>query len=419
VVLYARFDPWVEYYSGAGDRPAGYRTLLGNGNDNTADPNTGQKIFNYKNFTEESKQVYFKEIARLISLPKVSKPKAEGNIVFVSRPDKHDDINNVHPDSSHIDELVAAGYNVTLFYNRTLGTASEAQMDTLNNADVIILGRSCDSGVFGGNDPADKVAWNSVTKPILALSPYFVRNSRMNWFNTGSCKHYDDAGVVLKAIVEEPRDYVFSGLTLTDDSLAWAVGPYDVLVTKEAGNGELLARSAVDTNVLFVRFDPWVEFYAGAGDQAAGYRTMLGNGNDNSADPNTGQKIYNYNNFTIESKQVYLAEVARMVKLGTVERPTAVEDERHDIPISYELYQNYPNPFNPTTTIEFTLAKFGRTTLTIYNVMGQVVETLVDREMTRGIHRITFRADRYTSGIYFYKLKSGDHVEVKKMMLLK
>ena len=212
---------------------------------------------------------------------------------------------------------------------------------------------------------------------------------------------------------------MFSGLTLTDDSLAWAVGPHDVLVTKEAGNGELLASSAVDTNVLFVRFDPFVEFYAGAGDRPGGYRTMLGNGNDNSADPNTGLKIFNYNNFTTESKQVYLKEVARMVKLGTVELPVAVEEERHDIPMSYELYQNYPNPFNPTTTIEFSLPKFGHTKLTIYNVMGQVVETLVDREMTGGIHRITFRADRYSSGIYFYMLKSGDNVEVKKMMLLK
>ncbi len=342
-----------------------------------------------------------------------------GNIVFVSRPDKHDDINDVHPDSSHIDDLVAAGYNVTLFYNTSLSTASQATMDTLNNADLVIIGRSVASGIFGGDNPADKFAWNSVEAPIIAMHPYVVRSNRMNWFNTKSCKHYDDAGVVLNAVIEMAGDDVFDGLTLTDGTLPWAVGPYDVLVTKEAGNGELLASSAVDTNVLFVRFDPFVEFYAGAGDRPGGYRTMLGNGNDNSADPNTGLKIFNYNNFTTESKQVYLKEVARMVKLGTVELPVAVEEERHDIPMSYELYQNYPNPFNPTTTIEFSLPKFGHTKLTIYNVMGQVVETLVDREMTGGIHRITFRADRYSSGIYFYMLKSGDQVEVKKMMLLK
>jgi len=418
-VLFVRFDPWVEFYKGAGDRPAGYRTMIGNGNDNAADPNTGLKIYNYNNFTTESKQVYLAEVARMIELPVVPEPKPQGNIVFVSRPDKHDDINDVHPDSSHIDELVSAGYTVTLFYNTSLSTASQASIDTLNNADLIILGRSGDSGIFGGNDPADKVAWNKIKKPILALSPYFVRSNRMNWFNTTGCTHHDEAGAILNATIEEPGDYVFSGQTLTDDQLPWCVGPFDVVNSKDAGNGELLASSAVDTSVLFARFDPWVEFYEGAGDMPAGYRTLLGNGNDNTADPNTGLKIFNYNNFTPESKQVYLKEVARMIKLGTVEAPVAVEDERNGVPISYDLYQNYPNPFNPTTTIEFSLPKFGHTTLTIYNVMGQVVETLLDREMTSGIHRITFRADRYTSGIYFYKLKSGDQVYVKKMILLK
>ena len=416
VVLFVRFDPWVEFYKGSLDRPAGYRTLIGNGNDDTSDPTTGDKIYNYNNFTTESKQVYLAEVDRMSMLSKdVPKPLAEGNIVFVSRPDKIDDVTGENADQPHIDDLVAEGYDVTTFYHTTLSTATQAQLDTLNNADLVIIGRSTASDIFGA---AHKEAWNNVKAPMMALHPYVVRNNRMNWFNTGSCVHYNDAGVVLDANIHMSTDYVFGGMMLTNGTLPWAVGPYDAVDTKEAGNGTLLASSAVDSVVLFVRFDPWVEFYEGSVDMPAGYRTLIGNGNDDTSDPTTGNKIYNYNNFTTESKQVWLKEVERMVGLGTVP-PTAVESEISNVPTAYNLYQNYPNPFNPVTHIAFTLARRGHTTLTIYNIRGQVVETLVDQELAAGKHHFSFEAVRYTSGVYFYMLKSGDHVEVKKMMLLK
>ncbi len=89
------------------------------------------------------------------------------------------------------------------------------------------------------------------------------------------------------------------------------------------------------------------------------------------------------------------------------------------IATAYKLNQNYPNPFNPVTNIEFTLANPGHTTLEIYNMLGQLVETLVDEQMSSGNYRISFRADKYTSGVYFYKLKSGNFTKVKKMMFLK
>ncbi len=98
---------------------------------------------------------------------------------------------------------------------------------------------------------------------------------------------------------------------------------------------------------------------------------------------------------------------------------TAIDDENVAIIDKYELNQNYPNPFNPATNIEFTLTKPGHTILEIYNTLGQPVATLIDGQMSSGHHQITFMADGYTSGIYFYKLSSGNFTEVKKMMLLK
>jgi hypothetical protein len=89
-----------------------------------------------------------------------------------------------------------------------------------------------------------------------------------------------------------------------------------------------------------------------------------------------------------------------------------------ELPKTYALAQNYPNPFNPTTTIEFDLPVAGEFTLTIYNVLGQVVEKFKDhREAGQWAH--TWDASDVASGLYFYKLTVGDFSDTKKMMLLK
>jgi Secretion system C-terminal sorting domain len=88
-------------------------------------------------------------------------------------------------------------------------------------------------------------------------------------------------------------------------------------------------------------------------------------------------------------------------------------------PTSFSLYQNYPNPFNPSTKITFILEKSGFTTLSIYNLLGEKVETLVAEELPLGTHQVTLDASTLSSGVYFYKLQSGQYSSVKKMMLLK
>jgi fructose-specific component phosphotransferase system IIB-like protein len=418
-VLFIRFDPWVEFYAGAGDRPAGYRTMIGNGNDAVTDPTSALVIYNYDAFTPESKMVYMAEVERMVWLGKVPKPASKGTIVYVSLPTKHDDINDVHADSSQIDELTAAGYEVITFYNNALELASEATLDTLNDADLVIIGRSGGSGDFGGDH---KAAWNAVEAPMLCLHLWALRDSRMNWFASGTCTHYDDADVVMDAIVSHTDDYVFTGLGVANgDSIPWAVGPYDIIAVKDAGNGEVLAMSAVDSSIQFARFDPFVEFYEGAVDYPYGYRSYLGCGNDATTDATTGLTVFNYKNWTDESEAIFMNEVERLVTLPRVEIPdwVGVEQNVAGLPLVYELKQNYPNPFNPVTKIEFTLAKPGQTSLVIYNVMGQVVETLVNENMAMGRHQVDFNAGKHASGMYFYRLKSGDQILVRKMMLLK
>jgi uncharacterized lipoprotein YddW (UPF0748 family) len=88
-------------------------------------------------------------------------------------------------------------------------------------------------------------------------------------------------------------------------------------------------------------------------------------------------------------------------------------------PTEFNLEQNYPNPFNPTTNIKFSLEKSGITKLTIYDIMGREIETLINDHLSTGVHEIVFNASNYSSGVYYYKLQSNNLMQVKKMILIK
>jgi len=89
------------------------------------------------------------------------------------------------------------------------------------------------------------------------------------------------------------------------------------------------------------------------------------------------------------------------------------------IPSEYSLSQNYPNPFNPSTQIEYSLKNDGKITINIYNVLGEQVTSLVNGFQTAGNYKVVWNASRFSSGIYFYRIKSGDFNQIKKMVLIK
>ncbi len=80
---------------------------------------------------------------------------------------------------------------------------------------------------------------------------------------------------------------------------------------------------------------------------------------------------------------------------------------------------NYPNPFNPITTIQFLLPKAERVSLKVYNTLGKLVATLINKKMNAGLQSVNFDASNLSSGLYFYKIDAGNFVDVKKMILLK
>ena len=90
-----------------------------------------------------------------------------------------------------------------------------------------------------------------------------------------------------------------------------------------------------------------------------------------------------------------------------------------EIPKEYQLSQNYPNPFNPSTTIEYSLPVNSNVKLVVYDALGNQLEVLYSGESSAGNHSVTWNADNYASGIYFYRLESDNFVQARKMLLLK
>ncbi len=89
------------------------------------------------------------------------------------------------------------------------------------------------------------------------------------------------------------------------------------------------------------------------------------------------------------------------------------------MPMEYALDQNFPNPFNPQTNISYSLMEAGFVTLRVYNIMGQEITTLVEKDMQAGRYNVAFVADGLPSGVYMYRLQVNDFSANQKMLLLK
>ena len=90
-----------------------------------------------------------------------------------------------------------------------------------------------------------------------------------------------------------------------------------------------------------------------------------------------------------------------------------------NVPSDYTLHQNYPNPFNPSTNIKFDIKNAGNVKITVYDMLGKMVDILVNQHLEAGTHEITFRNSSLASGIYFYEIQTGYFRDIKKMTLVK
>lgn len=126
-------------------------------------------------------------------------------------------------------------------------------------------------------------------------------------------------------------------------------------------------------------------------------------------------------NGKMDEIKVYNYAAIEMDTTGTI---VGIEDEMPgEMPNEYSLSQNYPNPFNPATVIKYNLRERAFVTLKVFNILGEEVATLVNKELPAGAHEVKFDYNSLggglVSGVYIYQLKANDYVSAKKMMLLK
>ncbi len=119
--------------------------------------------------------------------------------------------------------------------------------------------------------------------------------------------------------------------------------------------------------------------------------------------------------------RVYLDSGSQIVDIGAYEFqgiPTGLEDFKNT-PQSSTLFQNYPNPFNPITNISYEISKSSKVNLSVYDLLGRKIATLVNKYMTAGTYNVQFDASLLSSGVYLYKIRTGKYSSFKKMILMK
>ena len=137
------------------------------------------------------------------------------------------------------------------------------------------------------------------------------------------------------------------------------------------------------------------------------------NGNGNSNSP----KSYSFVDDKVNAGK-YSYRLKQIDNDGQFEYSKVIEIDVNGAK-KFELTQNYPNPFNPTKRIQFQLPTTGMVKLTLYNLLGQEIKTLVNEVKDAGTHTVNFDASDLNSGVYVYKIESGSFTQTRKMTLVK
>ncbi len=132
-------------------------------------------------------------------------------------------------------------------------------------------------------------------------------------------------------------------------------------------------------------------------------------------DPNTSVEQGLADSYTYRTNRVWVGEGFNYPDSDLV----SIDDGRQVLARDFVLEQNYPNPFNPTTAITYQLPANSKVQLTVYNMLGQKIQTLVNEKQNAGIHKVQFSGANLASGVYFYRLNANGKTQIKKMILMK
>ncbi len=193
---------------------------------------------------------------------------------------------------------------------RRIKMVAQDTLDMLLAADLIIIGRSNPSSDFGSGDSATRAQWNALPVPIILQSQWIARNSRLNWFPSGSCTQVNDH-IMFPGTIKNTADPIFAYSTYDGSGVTdWSYGADDYISVTTPFNGDTLVyREGIP---LVVRFMEDSAFYPGALDTVWAPRTYFGFGNDNAGPAN-------YFNLTASAQAAYYGEIMRMTGNTVIE----------------------------------------------------------------------------------------------------
>ena len=176
---------------------------------------------------------------------------------------------------------------------------------------------------------------------------------------------------------------------------------------QSAGNVELSWVTATEVNNFGFDLER-----AGAGKDAVWMKIGFISGHGNSTSPNN----YSFtDNKPLSGKSQY--RLKQLDNNGAFKYSKTVEVGF--VILKYDLAQNFPNPFNPSTVIAYSIPASSNVIVTVYNVLGELIRTLVNENQEAGIYKVNFDAGSLSNGVYFYKIQAGNFASTKKMLLLK
>jgi hypothetical protein len=197
-------------------------------------------------------------------------------------------------------------------------------------------------------------------------------------------------------------------------SLGWPDGEIGVMIPlyDDGTNGDKTPGDLVfSTTVTFPAYTIFLVNYKFGINYGDAANNQGGNDNENAIGAN-----HQFNLFPLAQ---YCETLDTFGIMGLKDFVVDVENEIETLPTAYALDQNFPNPFNPATKLSYSIPVEGFVSLDVYNSIGQKIATLVNESKIAGTYEVNFNAANLSSGIYFYKLTSGNFTETKKMILMK
>lgn len=273
-----------------------------------------------------------------------------------------------------------------------------------------------DSGVFrssnGGNN------W------VRSLNNYFINSLIIsNSVIIAGTGHYNDLFTGIFTSTNNGSNWIQSSINnkivycLGSNNYGVYAGTIDSGVYISTNNGvnwsitslnnkQIISISTVGTNVF-------------AGTSSGVYQStnnggiwlQINEGLPNSVDVFSLLTTTNYIYAALWSQSIWRRPISQLI--------TGISQINHTVSGCYLISQNYPNPFNPTTSIKFTIPKASSVKITIFDIAGKEVETLVNEEFQSGTYQTKWNGSKYASGIYFYKIQADNYKETKSMILIK